>query len=290
MRRTMVAASWVALSVLAANGQTTEGPPEFEVASVKVATRPAGGRVAAILPPSITEMIGFTGGPGSKDPGRITYTGVSLKMLLVRAYRLRPYQVSGPGWLGTAWYDIVATLPPGTDNERLSLMLQKLLTERFQISLHRETKELPLYTLTVAKNGPKLKPVAPPKESEPDSVGSGGLAEIIGKRLAAGQRAARLGERGPTQSIQMDGATVTRFAETLSRTLDLPVRDLTQLEGFYAFALSWTPDTAGAMDDAPSGPSLSAAVEEQLGLKLVTGKGPVEVLVIDKALKSPIEN
>jgi uncharacterized protein (TIGR03435 family) len=103
-------------------------------------------------------MMGFEGGPGSADPGRIRYRGVSLKILLARAYDLRPDQISGPGWLGSERYSIEATLPARTDAERLRLMLQKLLTERFQISLHRETKETLVYRLKIARGGPKLKP------------------------------------------------------------------------------------------------------------------------------------
>jgi uncharacterized protein (TIGR03435 family) len=297
MKQTMAAASWIVLSAFAAGGQTAADAPEFEVASVKPASAAEGGFGRQVLMSGpVAEMMGFSGGPGSKDPGRINYSGVSLKMLLVRAYKVRPYQVSGPGWLDTERYDIVAKLPPGTDNERLSLMLQKLLTERFRISLQRETKELPVYTLTVAKNGPKLKPAETPKEYRDDAEREAALKKSASDRLATLMRS---GNFASGRSMHLASATVAKLAEMLSSHLGRPVIDMTGLEGVYSFTLSWVPDElhpmggrggGGAMDDAPSGPSIFAAVQEQLGLKPEAGKGPVELLVIDKADKSPVEN
>jgi uncharacterized protein (TIGR03435 family) len=96
MKHAVVAASCMALSIFAAKSQTSSDAPEFEVASVKPSVNPPFGGPVPISGP-LAEMIGFSGAPGSKDPRRITYTGVSLKMLLVRAYKVRPYQISAPG-------------------------------------------------------------------------------------------------------------------------------------------------------------------------------------------------
>ena len=147
----------MAVWALAASAQTPQSP-SFEVASVKSAA-PDGldGPMAVIKGPA-EEQMRFRGGPGSNDPGRIDYVGVTLKMLLKRAYDVSADQIVGPDWLDTERYDIVAKLPTGTGREQLPLMLQELLAERFQISLHRETKTLAVYSLTVAKNGPKLQP------------------------------------------------------------------------------------------------------------------------------------
>lgn len=79
------------------------------------------------------------GGPGSRDPGRIDWTRVTLTGLLVRTYGLRRDQIAGPGWLDRERYDIAAKLPPGTDQDRFRQMLQTLLSERFQIQSHRES-------------------------------------------------------------------------------------------------------------------------------------------------------
>ncbi|SPE39036.1 conserved hypothetical protein [Candidatus Sulfopaludibacter sp. SbA3] len=235
----------------------------------------------------MAERIGFNGGPGSKDPGRITYTGVSLKMLLVRAYKIRPFQLVGPGWLESARFDLTAKVPPNTKDDECRLMLQKLLTDRFRIELHRETKELLQYRLTVAKGGHKL----PPAEETPEYKDVAERMAAMQKQNAARMAAmSRAGSTGPQNSTHMSSATVATFAETLSSYLECPVKDMTGVDGLHAFTLVWAPDNAPATVDGPSGPSMAVALQEQLGLKLETAKGPVELLVIDKAEKSPIEN
>jgi uncharacterized protein (TIGR03435 family) len=157
MKQLLAAASCVAFSVLTAGGQGTTDTPEFEVASVKPAIPQDRGPLLSV-PGPVAEMMGFDGGPGTRDPNRINYHSVSLKMLLARAYKVKPGQISGPSWLGSERYTVEAVLPPGTSTDRLLLMLQKLLAERFQISLHREMKDTPVYRLMITKNGPKLQP------------------------------------------------------------------------------------------------------------------------------------
>ena len=132
--------------------------PAFEVASVKPAgPDSASSRIPAMLPPDVQERMRMSGGPGTKDPGRVNYSGVTLNMLLKRAYDIGPEQISGPAWLDSERYDIMATVAPGTTLEQFRLMLQSLLAERFELRQHRETKTLAVYLLTVAKNGPKLR-------------------------------------------------------------------------------------------------------------------------------------
>jgi uncharacterized protein (TIGR03435 family) len=130
---------------------------EFEVASVKRARNaPLDGRYP--ISGLIAEQIGFEGGPGSKTPGRIHYSGVSLKMILVRTYGIRPYQITGPGWMDSERYDIDARYPAETRPEEFRLMLQNLVTDRFQVVLHREKREISRYRLVIARGGPKLSP------------------------------------------------------------------------------------------------------------------------------------
>src|SRR6185312_4345924 len=147
-----------------AQGQTADKSLTFEVASVKPAAPPsANGR----------GMIMFrapSGGPGTKDPGRINYPFISLKNLLMNAYDVKNYQITGPGWLDTERFDINATMPPETTKEQFRVMLQNLLAERFKVAIHRESKELPAYVLTVGKGGPKMKesdPVATAADGDP---------------------------------------------------------------------------------------------------------------------------
>jgi len=165
MKHTFASVTCLALSILSATAQDISLAPEFEVASVKRAEVPEGARTH--MPPEISDRIGMSGGPGSKAPGRIDYTAISFKGLLEKAYDVKRDRISGPAWISSEHYTINAKIPPGTNPEQFRLMLQKLLTERFHMTLHRESKEIPVYRLKVAKNGPKLQPGAPPKEMSP---------------------------------------------------------------------------------------------------------------------------
>lgn len=123
----------------------TPAKEEFEVAAVKPFT------------PNGPFPLRTVGGPGTSDPVRITYEHLSFEDLLMAAYGLKRYQISGPAWLGAQRYIIEATIRPGATKEQANRMLQNLLANRFKLTLHRENKELPVHDLVVAKNGPKLK-------------------------------------------------------------------------------------------------------------------------------------
>ena len=259
---------------------------EFEVASVKP------DRTESPFPGPLSDMMAFEGGPGTKDPGRIRYHGVSLKMLLARAYKVRPEQVSGPSWLGSERYTIEATLPAGTNAEQLRLMLQKLLIERFQITLRQEVKDTPVYRLKVAKGGPKLKPAEELPQYENEEERNKGLMQRaqanLEKMRATREANLRIGISTPSRSFGMARATVDKFAEMLARNLDRPVKDMTELEGEYSFHLEWTPDAE--LRDEGSGLSIFIAVQEQLGLRLEAANEPLELVVIEKAEKVPTSN
>ena len=216
------------------------------------------------------------------DPGRVTYTFVALGVLLEKAYDLKSYQVAGPDWIKSQRYDIVATLPPGSTEKQIQVMLRNLLTERFKIELHREQKPLPVYELTVAKNAFKGKP-----------------AEHADIRISFGGKGRKL-----TGADSMSG-----LAATLTNMLDRPVLDATGIQGTYDLNLEWTPDEreAGSViamkariaatyggppegGDNPNGPSLSTVLQADLGLKLEPKKTGVDTLVIDKAERVPTQN
>jgi uncharacterized protein (TIGR03435 family) len=120
----------------------------FEVASVKPSPPPGPNRGMARQ---------VRGGPGSTDPGAITFTGIDLLSLVTMAYGIDAYQLVGPDWLSTTRFDIAAKLPPGTTIEQYRLMLQNLLAERFKLAVHRDKKEGREFELILAKNGAKLK-------------------------------------------------------------------------------------------------------------------------------------
>jgi len=222
-------------------------PLEFDVASIKPA------------PP----------GPGNttmkfEPGGRFRATGAPLNALIQMAYGVKDFQVSrGPKWADSESYDaydIVAKPAAGVtlNRSQLKVALQALLADRFRLKIHREIKDLPMYSLVVAKNGPKLT-----------------------KNIDAPGPEATMG------SGQLKGSKISMsiLAGMLAQLLDRTVRDDTGISGDFDVKLDWTPDQTANMD----GPSIFSALQEQLGLKLNAQKGPVEMIIIDGA-KRPSAN
>lgn len=208
-------------------------------------------------------------------PGQFAMRNVNLMFALVWAYDLRDYQITGPDWITSDRYDILARAP-GAANDQMKLMLRTLLTERFQLTVHRETKQLPVYLLTLGKGAPKVK--------EPNPEGPHGLS---------GTAAGTLFHKEP----------IERLCFLLSRRMDRPVLDRTGLTGIYDYVV----DTSGlarfitnigndpsdlaklkAAQDAST--PIFEAIQRDLGLKLEAQKAELEILVIDKGNKVPAEN
>lgn len=257
----------------------------FDVASVKQAA--PDGRSA------------MKGGPGSSDPGQITYSKVTLKSLLLKAYGIGWYQLAAPSWVEEAKYDIVAKVAPGTTREQLQSMLQSLLAERFRLVVHRETKELPIYALIVGKNGPKLKVSA----TEPDAESTEGPAVSsvsLGKDglpvMPAGYKGHILGMTVAGKTMfRAQGETLKDFAKMLTDMLDRPVFDLTNLTEKYDFGIAWSVEqTFERESNLPPGlepgPDLFTAFQSQLGLKLEPRRMPVEMVVVDSVERAPTAN
>jgi uncharacterized protein (TIGR03435 family) len=196
--------------------------------------------------------------------GRWESRNIRLKELLMSAFRLNENQiVGGPKWLDSAGWDIDATYAEGNHGQ-FPLMLQAMLEDRFRLVVHRETRTLSVYLLEVAKNGPKL------KESTATTGG-----------MSAGPR-----------MIKYTHATMRELVDQLSSYFGRQVLDRTKLKGQYEVNLRFAPVDANPSVEAAQAetlPSIFSALEEQLGLRLRSGKGPVEVLVIDRAEK-PSEN
>jgi bla regulator protein blaR1 len=245
---------------MAAFAQQTERP-SFEVASVKPGD-PNERRVSLFIQPG----------------GKLSTTNASLQMMIGFAYDVRDHQISGgPNWLDSAKFNVEAKapgniqIPPGPDGAaQLRLMLQSLLAERFKLAVHRETREQQVYDLVLDKGGTKMK----------DS------------NVAPGQQQGLRGGRGEITGM---AAPVPLLVNFLSQQLGRSVIDRTGLTGKYDFTLKWTPDPGAAAgpkggdDTAPpvdvSGPSIFTALQTDLGLKLQSAKGPVEMLVIDSVEK-----
>jgi uncharacterized protein (TIGR03435 family) len=207
--------------------------------------------------------------------GRYTATNVSLGMLLMNAYGVFPFQISGgPAWLNSDRFDLEGKAEGNPTREQFMLMLRSLMADRFKLALRQEKKEMPVYEMTVVKGGVKFKEAKCMGQPGPSNP-CGGFSVSLGG------------------SIVGRAAGVPELAGILSNLVSRTVVDKTGLTGSYDIGLKWTPDEStirGPGDpDAPppdsNSPSIFTALQEQLGLELKSAKGPVEMLVIDHAEK-----
>jgi len=195
------------------------------------------------------------GGSSGFQPRRFTAVG-TLRSFVQLAYGVQDFQISGgPSWTESERYELDARPASPTGRDAMLVMLQSLLAERFQLKLHRESKEGSVYNLVIAKNGPRLQ-----EEADKTKIG----AMSTGRGMLRGS------------------LTLAAFTRALSAIASRPVIDRTGLTGAFKVDLRWSADDS---PDAPSGPSLSTAIQEQLGLKLESAKGAVEILVIDRVEK-----
>jgi uncharacterized protein (TIGR03435 family) len=266
------------------------GPlPAFEVASVKPAAAPSGGRAGSSM----------RGGPGTSDADRIIFTNVTVTSVLLRAYEVKSYQVSGPDWLASERYDITAKIPSGATDQQFHLMLQRLLGDRFHLALHRETKQLQGYELVRGRTEPKLRPSSEvgSNEARPEvQPAEAPTTDANGfPRLSAPGLVMMEGVRGAAviSFLTARAQALSALVELLSKEFRLPVTDQTGLTGKFDFELEFAPEAPGALPPGPpdeSAPNLIGAVAQQLGLKLESKKIPVEILIIDRADKVPTGN
>jgi uncharacterized protein (TIGR03435 family) len=291
MNQTTLVISLIALACGVGHAQSTAAQPTFDAASVKPAPPPdgRGGR-----------RVGMTGGPGTDTPGRINFENIGLGAVIGKAYNVKYYQIAGPGWFESERFNIIATAPPGTTQEQFRLMLQNLLADRFKLALHKETREMAIYSLGVAKNGPKLKkatPNPPPDANDTaDAAPTGGVGKLAADAdgypaLRAGMTMAVMSTPAGPRARLANKGHMEWLVGMLSGQLGRPVIDATGLTGEYDISLYWVPQRPDSIaTDDPSGPDLIAALQQQLGLKLEPKKGPIEVLVVDRAEKIPTEN
>jgi uncharacterized protein (TIGR03435 family) len=291
MIRTTLVISLIVLARAAGLAQSTNTLPTFEAVSVKPAP-PPDGRGGS--------RVGMIGGPSTKTPDRINFENVGLGFIISKAYDVKHYQISGPAWFDSERYNIIATVPPGTSVEQFRVMLQNLLADRFMLKLHKETREMPIYTLSIAKNGPKLKLAMPDPPPDPNgpadgtpAAGGGKLAKDADGYPILGPGMTMAMTSTPTGSVARMGNKehMPWLVDMLSGQTGRPVVDATGLTDKYDFLLSWIPRPPDAppAEDA-TGPDIFAALQQQLGLKLEPKKGPIEVLVIDRAEKVPTAN
>jgi uncharacterized protein (TIGR03435 family) len=286
-RTAFFAAACLAVSATA----FAQARPAFEVASI----RPSAEQTTSV-------RVGF-----QATGSQVRVTAMTLQDYLVIAYSLRPQQIEGPDWIGQQRWDVVATIPDGGADKVLE-MLQTLLADRFQVKLHRETKELPVYVLGVSKAGAKLTeskpdPNAPAAPPDTVTITGGGNNSSIGLDLGGGKSFTMANNQ-----IQVRHMTMLDVAEVLTRFVDRPVVDQTGLTKTYDLTLDVTPEDFNVLRirsavnagvalppqalrllDNASPDTLSAPLS-RFGLTFEAKRAPLEVIVVDSALKAPTEN
>ncbi len=266
-------------------GAQTPANQAFEVASVKP-NKTGDGRV----------MLGVQ--PG----GRFNATNVPLRMLIRQAFNVQEFQiVGGPDWLTSDRFDIIAKAPEGEFNaEVMRPMLQSLLVERFKLTSHRESRDMQIYALMKARSDGKLGP-----NLTPSAVN---CAEVMRGRRGGGPAPPQPGQKmdcgfmiGPGR-MNVGGMPMANLAQSLSPMVGRIVFDKTELTGNYDFELTYSLEGLGSafpggggpplLNGAPppvdpNTPNIFTALQEQLGLKLDSQRGPVDVLVIDR-IEQPV--
>jgi uncharacterized protein (TIGR03435 family) len=264
-------------------GQSADSP-RFAVASIKRD------------PTTVPLSMGGPMGAGYRPGGRFVAGNAPMAFLIQRAYAVEGFQVVGwPSWARTDGYDIEAKPEGNTDQKRMWLMVQTLLADRFKLSMHRETRDLPVYDLQAVKGGPKL----PPPQGRRCTDVMTALPER-GQPRPAPPCGPGLVKAGTGRAMVGISVSMPAFAKMLSAMIGREVIDKTGFTGRFGLHLEFANDDALAGVPNPIGPEVSApadagkptlftAIREQLGLKLEPSKGPVEVLVIDH-MERPTEN
>jgi len=265
--------------------------PQFEVASIHPAA----------------EQLSQTAVGVHIDDSRVRITGLTLKLYVGLAYGLKPQQIVGPDWLGQPRFDIAAKIPEGASRDQMPLMMRALLADRFGMKSHHETREFPVYALTVAKEGLKIEPSAaadaPAGRPPAVDVTSGGSAAGSGADLGRGSSFWLANNR-----LEIRKMTMPTIAELLTRLSDRPVIDATGVSGSYDLTLELPPEDFVAvqirggvnngavippqalrlLDGAVLDPFTNAL--QKFGLGLQSRKAPLDVLVIDSIQRTPTEN
>jgi uncharacterized protein (TIGR03435 family) len=282
-----------------------QSPPQFEVSSIKPNTGGPG--------PTMIQM---------PPTGRVNILNASVRMMLRSSYRLQDYQIiGGPDWMNSDRFDIQTSPPSGYQPEppglpclgpdcpltAVQIMMQGMLADRFQLKSHRETRELPVYELTIARGGFKLKEVAPPPlRAAGVPPGPPPPPPPPGTPPPTNPSALPTPPPGAMMNFGRGiAATAVPFAalvSSLTQILGRPVIDKTGIKGYYDIKMVFSGDgipNAGPVPQPPGGlapldaadpmPSIFTAIQERLGLKLDSARGPVEVLLID-GIQKPMEN
>ena len=262
----------------------SQTPPRFEVASVKPRTPDPS------MPPLVLPSVG----------GRFLATNTPLRVLLSIAHGMQDFQIiGGPSWIDSSTFDITATIPNGTPSTIPSIvpMLQTLLADRFRLRTHTETKDGSIYVLTFARDNKQLGPnikrsttdcskAAEEMEKRAAAVASGSIASIPtpGETIPC----AAVHDTSVGFGLRANGQPLTALLQFLMPLTERTVQDRTGLTGLYDWVLTYDPGVRRP-GRPNNGPDLFTALQEQLGLKLESSRGPVKFLVID-SVEMPTPN
>jgi uncharacterized protein (TIGR03435 family) len=265
--------------------------PQFEVASIKQSPAQMPNQAAVGL---------------HIDGAQVRCNYLALREYLVMAYQVKPNQIIGPDWIATERFDIAAKIPQGSNREKIREMIQSLLEDRFQLKTHRDKKEFPVYGLTQAKGGLKIKPLPPdPEDANRHAFDMTASGSAAGVNIDFGGGSSLSLTPG---KFQVKKLSLTQFCDALSRFADRPVVDMTEAPGLYDFSVDLTPEDYRALLirsainagvslppeamralEGVSGDSLFLSLQSA-GLKMETRKAPLDVLVVDSISKTPTEN
>jgi uncharacterized protein (TIGR03435 family) len=217
------------------------------------------------------------------SPQRFSWMNATLRQLIQVGYGVRPYQLIGlPDWADSARFDVNGTADAPALPQDMRRMLQRLLMDRFDLVVHRDRRELPVYALVLARGDGRLGPNIHPAAVDCESVDARPL-DSTGAQKAFAACSPQMG----LTKLKATGFHMSDLAGGLMRILDRTVIDKTGLTGAFDLELSWTPDPTMLPNGASAptnstAPSIFAALQEQLGLRLISDHGPVDVLVIDR--------
>jgi len=245
-------------------------------------------------PPSVTNYSGEAGGPGTTDPGQVTWSGSPLKWLLATAYDVRPYQISGPAWLDSEGYMIVAKVPEGATKEQVKRMWQSLLKDRFGVVVHHEARVFQAEEMTLAKGVSKLKETdllisAPRTDSAPQtkpgtSSKTGPDDDLHHFFPTTPALVVMDGLPGGTRRILARAQSLGDVGSWMAQIAGHPVIDKTGLTGRYDFTADFDANQPCVSC------AIAIALERELGLKLVKSTVRLDVIVVDHAEKIPTDN
>jgi len=302
---------WLSLALaLGAAAQTPPtAAPAFDVASVKPAEQPERVPMFCLVPCSPGERLTVSG-------NRVDIRWMSLRKLIFTAYRIKPYQLTGPEWMQSQRFDIAAKLPAGATADQVPEMLQKLLADRFKLTVHRENKDMPVVAIVIAKNGPRLEPASP----DADAQAAKAMTAPGGRGMYTGEGEAYMDSDGRAMTTgaswgpvianpPRDGGplfdlmaiSMAGLADLLAPHEDRPVVDMTGLKGRYRMQVSMDlppPGEGGARGgrteginpgNDPLGDGFRKALDKA-GLKLEKRNAPVATVVVDHVEKTATEN